>query len=68
MSNPGALGQKNNIAIRPQIEAALVRASKATGVDFKYLVDTAVRIRSLSRHHSAGFYYSKGRKAGRKPG
>jgi len=47
MSNPSALGQKSNISIRPQIEAALVRASKATGVDFKYLVDTAVRESNL---------------------
>ncbi len=47
MSDPTALGQKSNISIRPQIEAALVRASKATGVDFKYLVDTAVRESNL---------------------
>jgi len=53
MSNPGALGQKNNIAIRPQIEAALVRASKATGVDFKYLVDTAVRESNLKTNAKA---------------
>jgi len=47
MSSPSALAAKNNTSIRPQIEAALVRASKATGVDFKYLVDTAVRESNL---------------------
>ncbi len=47
MSNPTALTAKNNTSIRPQIEAALVRASKATGIDFKYLVDTAVRESNL---------------------
>jgi len=47
MSNPSALTGKNTVAIRPQIEAALVRASKATGIDFKYLVDTAVRESNL---------------------
>ncbi len=47
MSDPSAFAAKNSVSIRPHIEAALVRASKATGVDFKYLVDTAVRESNL---------------------
>ncbi len=47
MSNLTALSGKNNVSIQPQIEAALVRASKATGIDFKYLVDTALRESNL---------------------
>jgi len=47
MSNPTALAGKSPVSMRPQIEAALVRASKATGVDFKYLVDTAIRESNL---------------------
>jgi len=47
MSNQTALVGKNTVSIQPRIEAALARASKATGVDFKYLVDTAVRESNL---------------------
>ena len=37
----------NDISSHPRIEAALKRAAKATGVDFKYLVDTASRESNL---------------------
>jgi len=43
MSNLTALFGNKTAPARPQIEAALTRASKATGIDFKYLVDTALR-------------------------
>lgn len=47
MSNLSALAGGKNLSIRPQIEVALIRASKATGVDFKYLLDTAIRESNL---------------------
>ncbi len=47
MSSLTALDGKNAVSIRPQIGAALARASKATGVDFEYLVDTALRESNL---------------------
>ncbi len=47
MSSLTELAGKNAVSIRPQIGAALARASKATGVDFEYLVDTALRESNL---------------------
>lgn len=47
MSSVTELAGKNAVSIRPQIGAALARASKATGVDFEYLVDTALRESNL---------------------
>ncbi len=47
MSSVSASAPQNDVSNRPRIEAALKRASRATGIDFKYLVDTAVRESNL---------------------
>ncbi len=47
MSSLSNLIGNNKVPIQPRIEAALQRASKATGIDFKYLVDTALRESNL---------------------